>query len=198
MNIGLSAGHGGRNRGTHHGTLYEPDLTLDVACRASALLSWSSLVEPVLIRQGDVHLTHEERAGIAARAGCGAVVEIHFNHNPDPSVGGGELYTHRGDVAGFELGREIFNVLPGREWVPKASDALWEGSVACPGALAVTKAYYDRGIPCALLELCYLSHSGDRYWLTEPGSFDKMAFSIFAGSEAWVKLIEERAHEQRS
>lgn len=184
--LGLSAGHGGLDHGCTHGEIYESVIVLDLAYRAAALLGWSSLVEPVLIRQDDRNLTHAECADIAKRASCQALVEIHINSSSDPSRHGGLLLHHAGDRTGRVLGVEIFTAL-GHDFRIFPSDFRHEGEIAFPGALALTKAYHEKDIPCALIEVCHLSHTGDRKWLTEPNTPDKIAFAIQTGSEAWAR-----------
>ena len=150
------------------------------------MASWSSVYRPVLIRQGDMHLTHAERAGIAKRAWCKAVVEIHFNFSSDPTMDGGQLFYRRDDKAGRALGVEIMS-RTGRDYGTWASDFRYKGDIAFPGVLAITEAYADKGISCALVELAFLSCAGDIQWLKRPGAIDKLALAIYSGCEAWAR-----------
>ena len=186
--IAIDAGHGGKNHGTRSsdGDLREPYLTLAVASLAAELLDASDVVDPVLTRVEDLDLHHDERAGIAARAGASAVVSVHFNSARDGRRRGGELYHHHGDRVGLELGLAILGRLgPGLPvW---ASDERWEGKVACPGALAVTSAYAEAGLPCALVECAFLSSPVDCARLRVAGALDVYARAIAEGCEAWAR-----------
>lgn len=190
--IAIDAGHGGRNRGARApGGPVEADVTLDVASRACALLALGQLVAPVLIRQRDEDLTLDERGGIAERAGAAAVVSLHLNWSEDPTRHGPELYHHRGDTVGRALGSAVLDSLPTelsdhRIWI---SDRQHEGRVAAPGALAVTGAYDDRGLPCALVELMFLSSALDVAWLARPHSIDTLATVVYRGVESFAKGV---------
>ena len=187
MIIGLDAGHGGRNRGACYGGLVERDLTLAVASRAADLLADSDIVTPYLIREEDIALRLKERGGIARRAGCSAVVSIHFNASANPARYGGALFYRRGDADGLSLGAAILNRLPERPYRKWPSDHRYKGELSHPGALLVTSAYSG---PCALVELAYLTNAKDRAWVAKQESINELARAIRYGCEAWVRKME--------
>jgi len=192
ITLALAAAHGGTDRSNRSadGELVEADLVLRVAYQAAQLLALGDVVDPVLVRQGDEGLTHQERADIAGRAGVDAAVEIHFNSSGDPARHGAELYWHRGDHEGHALGRAIMLAIPGnRAWRSWCTDAMYQGEIANPNALRVTAAYRAVGVPCALVELGFLTSAADCFELSRPGAIDTLAQAVADGCAEWARSV---------
>jgi N-acetylmuramoyl-L-alanine amidase len=183
--IAFDSGHGGTNHGATSpcGRIREPSYVLGVGHTIMVEAAAANFT-PLLIRTDDHNLLLPERAGIARRAGATAVVSLHLNWSPDPSRGGAEAYAHRGDHAGRGLAHHILAETGGPFWL---SDRMHEGQVACPGALAVTSAYFEASVPCALVELGFLSHAADVESLLLPGAVEGLAERIARGCARWVE-----------
>jgi len=185
--IGFDAGHGGTNHGTSSpcGRIREPPYVLGMG-HAIMIAAAPDVVgfQPLLVRTSDHNLLLPERAGIARRAGAAAVVSLHLNWSDNPDRHGAEAYAHHGDRVGRELALWILGELGGPFWL---SDRLYEGQVASPGAFAITAAYHEAGVPCALLELAFLSHAADVESLLLPGAGEGLARRVARGCARWVE-----------
>lgn len=87
----LDPGHGGEDLGTRHGSLYEKDLTLDIAIRLRELLSDEGF-EVSMTREVDEGLELRERRNLANRLEADVFVSIHLNWIASRSVRGVETY----------------------------------------------------------------------------------------------------------
>jgi len=185
--IGIDAGHGGKNHGARNldGDLREPGITLHVATIAANKLLLDGIAAP-LIRIDDCDLTLDERAGIAKRARCDAVVSVHLNWSPNGTRQGGELYHHPSDRVGERLGVVILSsVPPPYEWRVWDSSYRIDRKIACPGAWAVTSAYANAGVPCALIELAFLSSPHDVDWLRHQDTITVLGEAVAVGIERY-------------
>lgn len=187
ITIGIDAGHGGRNLGTRWGDLVEAALTLRLANECAVVMARSKTALPYLIRSEDIDLSHDERAGIARRAGCAAVVSLHYNWSDVRSRSGCELYFHRKDPDGRALGVEILHHVSGRsDWKAWPADMRYNGEIACPGANAVVSAYHEAGIPVALIEVGFISSHLDRARIGMAMWDNTIACAVRSGSESWA------------
>jgi N-acetylmuramoyl-L-alanine amidase len=87
----LDPGHGGEDLGTRHGTLYEKNLTLDIALRLRELLRGEGF-EVSMTREADDGLELRERRDLANRLEADVFVSIHLNWIASRSVRGVETY----------------------------------------------------------------------------------------------------------
>ena len=87
----IDPGHGGKDKGTHRGRVYEKDLTLKGAKRVEAMLKAKGM--PVtMTRRSDRYVSLLRRAAIANRYRNAIFVSIHFNANVSPRYHGVETY----------------------------------------------------------------------------------------------------------
>jgi N-acetylmuramoyl-L-alanine amidase len=87
----LDPGHGGRDSGAMCGSLFEKDLTLDVARRIDRLLD-SEGIATLMTRLGDTYVSLADRAAFANRVRNCIFVSIHFNEDNKPVASGVETY----------------------------------------------------------------------------------------------------------
>lgn len=89
----VDAGHGGKDKGSHRGRVYEKDLALSVAKRVERLLKDRGM--PVtMTRRSDVFISLNTRAAIANRYRNAVFVSIHFNAHTSTRYHGVETYYH--------------------------------------------------------------------------------------------------------
>ena len=87
----IDAGHGGKDKGAHRGSVYEKTLTLAVAKRVEALLKAKGM--PVtMTRRSDTFVSLTDRAIIANRYKNAVFVSIHFNAHTSTRYHGVESY----------------------------------------------------------------------------------------------------------
>lgn len=87
----IDAGHGGKDKGAHRGSVYEKTLALSVAKRVEALLKAKGM--PVtMTRRSDKFISLTDRAAIANRYRNAVFVSIHFNAHTSTRYHGVESY----------------------------------------------------------------------------------------------------------
>jgi len=87
----IDAGHGGKDKGAHRGSVYEKTLALSVARRAEVLLKAKGI--PVtMTRRSDKFISLGDRAAIANRYKNAVFVSIHFNAHTSTRYHGVESY----------------------------------------------------------------------------------------------------------
>jgi N-acetylmuramoyl-L-alanine amidase len=82
----LDPGHGGQDSGAICGSIYEKDLTLDVAQRVDRLLQAQG-VATLMTRVGDSYVSLQDRAAVTNRARDCIFVSIHFNESKKTASG---------------------------------------------------------------------------------------------------------------
>lgn len=168
-------GHGGSNHGHEASGFVESVLTRALAGKVAVL------AHPLthLATPDDVDLSPAEVRGIAQRAGCRVVIEIHFDAAGPARHG--PLFCYRG-AAARALGCEICSRLGGDWSAWEMPDARW------PRASALA-AGYD-GMPVCILEVANLDNATDCAKLRRPGALDTMAAEIACGIEAWYNNLQ--------
>src|SRR5437868_10264052 len=86
----LDPGHGGQDSGAMCGSIFEKDLTFDIAQRIDRLLQAQGLAT-LRTRVGDSYVSLQDRAAVTNRARDCILVSIHFNESKKP-VSGIETY----------------------------------------------------------------------------------------------------------
>ena len=84
----VDAGHGGHDGGAAANGVIEKDLSLDIANRLKKELEASGL-RVVMTRRGDVFLSLDERANLAATQYAAAFVSVHLNTDGEGSAAEG-------------------------------------------------------------------------------------------------------------
>ena len=82
----LDPGHGGQDSGAMCGTIFEKDLTLDIAQRVDRLLQSQGLAT-LMTRVGDSYVSLQDRAAVTNRARDCIFVSIHFNESKKTASG---------------------------------------------------------------------------------------------------------------
>lgn len=189
--IAIDAGHGGTDHGCDGHGLIESVLTLPLAKDVVSRLANSAAVEPLLLRIDDSRIELHERAAIANREGCDAVVSLHFD-SAAPDRDWTAVYWHRGDTCGQALARKIQVEVEaaGRRCRAYCTDFLVMSpdrgrEPGFPRALVLTDCYWRDGLPTCLVEGGFLTSAAGCRWLEEHG-LDVLATAIVAGIEAWA------------
>jgi N-acetylmuramoyl-L-alanine amidase len=89
----IDPGHGGEETGAvGPGSLFEKDVTLDIATRLSGVLARESGVKALLTRTSDSIVALDERAAIANHEKAAVFLSIHANSSRAPGAHGSETY----------------------------------------------------------------------------------------------------------
>ena len=87
----IDPGHGGKDKGSHRGSVYEKNLTLKVAFKVEKLLKAKGI--PVtMTRRSDRFVSLRDRSVIANRYKNAVFVSIHFNAHTNSRYHGVETY----------------------------------------------------------------------------------------------------------
>ena len=164
----LDPGHGGQDSGATCGSVYEKDLTLDIAQRVDRLLQAQGLAT-LMTRVGDSYVSLQDRAAVTNRARDCIFVSIHFNESKKP-VSGIETYyaEHQAAPAPRLVSWIPFFQGPAAESPTLASQSL--ARFIQEAMIARTKAP-DRGIKAE--QLFVLDHVAVPAVLVEAGFLNK-------------------------
>ena len=167
--IVIDPGHGGKDPGaTTKIGVYEKDIALAVALKVGALLKD---YEVVYTRTEDVYVGLSERALIANQAQAGLFVSIHCNSANNDAANGVEVYHHkRASESAKDAAEVIYNKL--------LSVSGLRGRGVKSKDLAVLR---ETKMPAVLIELGFISNSGDRAKLTDFAWQDEAAKAIVDG-----------------
>ena len=90
--IVIDAGHGGKDPGASYYSLYEKDITLDIALELKKLFTSNTDLEVILTRDTDVFIPLEERTAIANKRKGDVFVSVHINASRNRNTSGVETY----------------------------------------------------------------------------------------------------------
>lgn len=164
----IDAGHGGKDPGAESGGVQEKDIALTVALKVGARLKDC---EVIYTRTEDVYVGLSERALIANQAKADLFVSIHCNSVDDESAHGMEVYVHASRSAASK----------------RAASAIYDRLLPASGLrgrgvkadnFAVLR---ETKMPAVLIELGFISNSGDRAKLTDSAWQDDAAKAIADG-----------------
>ncbi len=89
----IDAGHGGKDKGAiGDGTLYEKDLTLQLAKKLAHKIRRELKIQTIMSRESDRFIPLEERTAIANTKQADLFLSIHVNASPNPLAQGVETY----------------------------------------------------------------------------------------------------------
>ena len=180
----IDAGHGGRDPGTvsPDETIYEKNITLDVAKRCAAALEAAGV--PVrMTREADVELAPtvkadlRARCGIANEAGATLFVSIHVNSLELTQHGAAGVY---GLEAYYQDKENLFAGLTDKLFAQTVGDRVAQATgqplnaVIRRGLSVLT----GTDMPGVLLEIGYLSNAGDRSRMQEAAYCDEVAEGV--------------------
>src|SRR5437762_8100309 len=199
----LAPGHGGQDSGAMCGTIYEKDLTFDIAQRVDRLLQAQGLAT-LMTRVGDSYVSLADRAAVTNRARDCIFVSIHFNEGGKKAVGGVETYyaEHQAAPAPRLVSWIPFFNGPAAESPTLASQSL--ARFIQEAMVARTKAP-DRGtkpeqffvianvdVPAVLVEAGFLTSKEDLAKLDSNDYREQMAAAISEGILRYRDVLKER------
>ena len=177
---GVSAGHGGSDKGAVSGDLVESDLNLTLAGALVTIPTGPHMVfEMIRLRDDDLGL--DVRNSMAKQLACDLIVELHHNSLPGNSAAhGGLVFYYRGNGRTGSLAEKVAAAFP----AALPARAVRVGPVSggdsddYPRARNVLEAY---SAPTLVVEVAYLSNVSDREYLRKPTSAAEVAAGIHAG-----------------
>ena len=201
QHIMLDPGHGGNDPGAQYHGVVEKNVNLLLSRRIAAILRKRGY-RVSLTRDQDRLLRLEQRTAYAKRMQPDLFLSIHCNAINNPSVHGIETYIIN-PANTPSSGGNVFakKAAPGNSF--DRENALL-GYLMHSKLLALTNAqdrgikrkqfYVIREVPCpaALLELGFLSHSGERQRLLESYYQDKLAVAVCDAVEEFDRALKPR------
>jgi N-acetylmuramoyl-L-alanine amidase len=181
MKILLDPGHGGDQPGAMYNGVEEEDVTLAVGLRCANVLR--DLGHDVfLTRDRDTGIPLVERVRLMNEYKCEAFVSIHCNASAlgEKANGVETYYRDREDKPLAACIQNVFSTYTGRKDV-----GLFQDELRLKKRLAVLN---NDKVPCALVELGYLSNPSDREYLIDNIS---TAGEILAHAIDWFAHIKE-------
>ena len=189
--VTVDAGHGGQPSAAHPTTPFDPgaigtngllekDVDLDVASRLAALLR-ADLVDVVMTRTSDVHLTAAQRRRISAAHHAALVVSVHGNASTNAKAAGA-VVTYPA-ASSLTFARTLSDALAaeiGRDGVPDAGIAQGDAD------------WLHNPVPAATLEMAYLSNPAEAALLATAAFRQDVATGIRDGIEAYMPSIIAR------
>lgn len=175
--IVIDPGHGGKDPGATGGGVQEKAVVLNVAKKIRAYLE-ARACTVMLTRETDVFVELSDRARMANAAKADLYVSIHCNSvEGNASVTGMEIYhyTHASDASKRAASAIYDRLLP--------ASALRGRGVKADN-FAVLR---ETKMPAVLIELGFISNSGDRAKLTDSAWQDDAAQAIADGIIAALK-----------
>lgn len=168
----IDPGHGGKDKGTHRGSVYEKDLTLKVALKVEAILKAKGM--PVtMTRRTDKFVSLSGRAAMANRYNNAVFVSIHFNGHTNHKYHGVETYYY--GAQGQKLAAHIHLRLLSKLKI-RNRDTRQRKDLA---VLRLTNC------PAVLVECAYLSNTYERRRAQRGSYQDACAQAIVAGILAY-------------
>lgn len=190
--IVIDPGHGGvgdRNLGAQYNGYSEKELTLKLATAMKAELDNYDNVTVYLTRTTDEAVSLEKRAEFAKSVGADFVFSIHFNASSEHLFYGSEVWTS-GFGTYYQKGY-TFGLLETSEL---AGLGLYQKGVKTRIG-STGKDYYGiirhcvaRGIPCDIIEHCYLDHGYDLQYLNQNDFIQKLALCDATAVAKYFKL----------
>lgn len=171
--IVLDAGHGGIDRGTSYGNMYEKDLTLKIVKYAQEYLE-SKGYNVVLTRNSDVLVPLKEIGNRVNAANGDVFVSVHINSIDDANFKG--ITTLYYDPKGYQTNERI-KLAKTLENAAIKSDN-WSSKGIKKQNVAVLR--YSK-IPCALVECGFITNSEDRSKLSRDSVLKNLAHNISDG-----------------
>ncbi len=166
----IDAGHGGRDSGAVVGGVSEKTLALDIARRLQSKLRGS--FKAVFIRNGDYFVDLDRRVSATHKFDDAVLVSIHLNHSSSSSVRGPETYYFR--VDSYSLAKRMQRAMAAVSPSEKSRGLVRR-------RLRLTR---NPQIPCALVEIGYLSNSSERKLLAQSSYRDRMADALASALKA--------------
>ena len=188
----IDPGHGGtgdRNLGAIYNGFVEKDLTLQVANAMKTELEKYDNVTVYLTRTKDAVNSLEDRAKFAQSVNADFVFSIHFNASSEHGFYGSEIWTSA--FGNFYQKGQTFGLLESSEL---AALGLYQKGVKSKIG-STGKDYYgiirhcvSRGIPCDIIEHCYLDHAYDVQYLKGQSFIESLGIADATAVAKYFKL----------
>jgi len=187
--IVIDPGHGGAQKGTCFGNIYEKNLNLQIAKRVARRLEEIG-AKAILTRDGDnnLHSSRPEdlkkRPEVATRAGADLFVSIHCNAIGVPDrLSGTETYHRYSKPDSYALACAVHDeIIKGTGM----KDRGVRPDSKLHGAMGLAVLRYST-VPAILVEAGYLDHSSDRRKLVDPAFQEKFAAALVEGLRIYVE-----------
>ncbi len=159
MKILIDPGHGGDDPGAVYAGMEEEDVTLAVGLRCANVLREVLGHDVFLTRDRDIGIPLVERVRLMNEYKCEAFVSIHCNAATEERVAGIETYYR--DTRDKVLAECVQQMLA--TYTGGINTGAFRDELRLKKRLAVLN--NSDKIPCALVEMRYLSNPGDRSYL---------------------------------
>lgn len=174
----LDAGHGGSQTGAVYEGICEKDLNLAVTKKVETLLR-SDGYQVIMTRTGDIDVDLYTRAAIANTADADVFVSLHSNAAVNaPSFTGIYTYYYPTSRRGAQLAQSI-----------QAPLCAITGAIDRGTESADFVVLRETNMCAVLVEMGFMSNSGELQKLTTPAYQDKLAAGIAQGIAAYLKGI---------
>lgn len=179
----LDAGHGGKDQGASYGEVLEKELTLEIAKKTKEILEEAGY-RVSMTRKDDTFVDLYDRADYANRKNSKVFVSIHCNSSEEDGA----------------EGIETFYAASKEEESQALAQALQTGMVEQTEARdrGIKTADYvvikETDMPAALVEVGFLSDSGERQLLQQEEYQKKLAEGIAAGILEYLEDTSEQVH----
>jgi N-acetylmuramoyl-L-alanine amidase len=198
----IDPGHGGQDSGAICGTVYEKDLTLDIAQRVNRLLQAQGIAT-LMTRVGDSYVSLQDRAAVTNRARDCIFVSIHFNEGKKIVSGVETYYAEHQAVPAPRM----VSWIPFFQGTESESPTIASQSLArfIQEAMVVRTKAPDRGtksqqffvianvgVPAVLVEAGFLSSADDIAKLESNDYREQMAAAISEGILRYRDVLKER------
>lgn len=197
--VGIDAGHGGehdRGASTPHGSVWEKDLTLEVARKVAAMPIHG--VNVAALRVADIDQSFRTRRAAADRQTADLVISVHFDSFPSrPAFHGLCIYYPRGGGIEKAVGSTIMNHAPlrlrgGRTYCAHNEDGRTDDDWLQRPQNVLDAFTKDSKRRALLVECGYLSNPEDRAFILNPRGTEMIALAIAQGISHYALIMKGR------
>lgn len=191
----IDAGHGGYDVGCEFGYAYEKHICLAVAKEVGRLVSKNmSDVRVVYTREKDAFLTLQQRCNVANARGAALFLSIHVNSAPNPFARGTEsFFATNVPMKGTQAGKsELLALLLQKQYLKNGREV---SRGVKQRELYVCE---NTNMPSVLTEVGFITHSGDRNYITSKAGQNELAQAIYEALSEWKQLTKGGKVPQRT
>ena len=177
--IVIDPGHGGENRGGEvEGQFLEKEITLQTALSMKQTLEQFEGAEVYLTRTGDQELSLEQRAQIAKAYDADFLFSLHYNMSSSHNLYGSEVWTSafgESFAAGQTFaGLQLAEMAGNGQYIRGAKTRLNSRGTDYYGVIRESR---QLGIPCVIIEHCYMDHPVDSHQIDTSEEVSAMGVS---------------------
>lgn len=191
----IDAGHGGYDVGCEFGYAYEKHICLAVAKEVGRLVSKNmSDVRVVYTREKDAFLSLQQRCNVANARGAALFLSIHVNSAPNPFARGTEsFFATNVPMKGTQAGKsELLALLLQKQYLKNGREV---SRGVKQRELYVCE---NTNMPSVLTEVGFITHSGDRNYITSKAGQNELAQAIYEALSEWKQLTKGGKVPQRT